>query len=356
VDEISREKSALARLENGQLLCLCKRKDGSVILGAGDPGKLYALEDRFTKQGTIVSEVLDAKLLSRWGALRWQADVPTKAKVTVATRSGNVAEPDETWSTWSIEETNASEARVRSPSARYLQYRITLTTEDAQTTPNVKSITIRHATINQAPEVTKVEVPDLRANTAESGKKLKLKWSATDANEDELRYKLFVKKDGWSDWVCLEDDFDKTEYEWDTTTTPSGVFRFKVLASDHVDNAEKDTLTSGKISEPFVVCHVPPSVKVTMSKLHDGRMTIDATASSPLARLTSASFSLNGKKWVNVFPQDGLFDSKSESFTFRTDTLKPGAYVLVLKVQDAAGNTGTSDVVFTVPAPPIAKK
>ena len=85
-------------------------------------------------------------------------------------------------------------------------------------------------------------------------------------------------------------------------------------------------------------------------------MAIEATAASPLVRLTSASFAVNGKKWVNVFPTDGLFDSKRETFKFRTDALKPGTYVLVLKVQDAAGNTGSGDVVFTVPSRSVTRK
>ena len=65
---------------------------------------------------------------------------------------------------------------------------------------------------------------------------------------------------------------------------------------------------------------------------------------------SSASFSVNGKKWASVFPTDGLFDSKEEKFSFKTESLKPGTYVVVLRVKDAAGNTGSADVVFTVQA------
>ena len=75
---------------------------------------------------------------------------------------------------------------------------------------------------------------------------------------------------------------------------------------------------------------------------------IEATASSPLVRLTAASFAVNGKKWINVFPADGLFDGTAKTFRFKTEGLKPGTYVLVLRVRDAAGNTGSGDVVFTV--------
>jgi hypothetical protein len=69
-------------------------------------------------------------------------------------------------------------------------------------------------------------------------------------------------------------------------------------------------------------------------------------------RLTSASFAVNGKKWVNVFPSDGLFDGRTETFQFKTEALKPGTHVLVLKVKDAAGNVGAGDAVFTVQSRP----
>jgi hypothetical protein len=99
---------------------------------------------------------------------------------------------------------------------------------------------------------------------------------------------------------------------------------------------------------PFVVCHTPPSVSLAVAGIDGDRVTVEATASSPLVRLTSASFAVNGKKWQNLFPADGLFDSKTRTFRFQTERLKPGTYVLVMRVRDAAGNTGSSDVVFTV--------
>jgi len=49
------------------------RRDGSIAIGASDAGKLYTLQDRFANRGTVVSEVIDAKLVSRWGAISWQA-------------------------------------------------------------------------------------------------------------------------------------------------------------------------------------------------------------------------------------------------------------------------------------------
>jgi hypothetical protein len=350
-DEASREKTELARLDHGQILCMVRRKDGSVVLGTGDPGKLYLLGDRFAAEGTITSEVLDAKMLSKWGSLTWTADLPEGTSATVAVRSGNVAEPDETWGDWSDEMSDPEKAVIGAPPARFLQYRLTLkASQDGTATPSVRAVTLRYATVNVAPEVTKAEVPDVNAVNLENPKKLKIKWNAQDANEDELSYSVYVRKDGWKNWVLLEDDLDKADYEWDTTTTPSGTYQVKIVASDRKDNGEADALTGEKVTAPFVVCHTPPAVAVKIVGLEGDQAVVEATATSPLVRITSASFAVNGKKWANVTPTDGLFDNKSETFRFRTEGLKPGTYVLVLKVKDAAGNTGSGDVVFTVQA------
>jgi hypothetical protein len=122
----------------------------------------------------------------------------------------------------------------------------------------------------------------------------------------------------------------------------------KIVTSDRRDNPAEDALTAERISGPFAVAHESPTVSVKMAGMDGDHAIIEATATDPLVRLTAASFAVNGKKWTNVFPTDGLFDSKTETFKFKTAALKPGTYVLVLRVRDAAGNTGSGDVVFTV--------
>ncbi len=350
VNEATKERSEVARLDHGQIHRLLRRNDGSIIVCTGDPGKLYVLQDRYAAKGTVVSPVLDAKIISKWGALRWKADTPQGTAVTVAVRTGNVAEPDETWSDWSAEQTDAQQAVVTAPTARFLQYRVTLSSDKPTATPALRGLSVRYATTNQAPEVGSVDVPDLDATTLDNPKKLKIKWTATDANEDELTYALYVRKEGWKNWVKLEEDLEKKEYEWDTTTTPSGIYQVKVVASDRKDNADGDALTGERVSNPIAVSHTPPAVTVKVAGMEGEQVVVEAVAVDPLVRLTSASFAVNGKKWVNVFPTDGLFDSKKETFRFKTESLKPGTYVLVLKVRDAAGNTGSGDVVFTVKA------
>jgi hypothetical protein len=350
IDEATKERSEIARLDHGQIHSLCLRRDGSIILGTGDPGKLYVLQDKYAAKGTVVSEVLDAKIISKWGALAWKPEAPSGTKVTVAVRSGNTADPDETWSDWSAEQSDPHNGKVTAPTARYLQYRVTLASDNPKATASVRGLTLRYQTTNQAPEITSLEVPDLDAVNLENPKKFKIKWTAVDPNEDELVYTLYVRKDGWKNWVKLEENLDKTTFEWDTTTTPAGIYQVKLVASDRKDNAPEDALTAEKISAPFPVAHAPPTVNVTFTGMDGEHAVFEATATDPLVRLTEASFAVNGKKWVSVFPKDGIFDSKKEEFRFKSDALRPGTYVVVLRVRDAAGNMGSGDVVFTVEA------
>jgi sugar lactone lactonase YvrE len=350
VNEATKERSEVARLEGGQVHRLAPRRDGSLVLATGDPGKLYSLQDRYAASGSVTGEVIDAKLISRWGAISWQGDVPTGTKLTVSVRGGNVAEPDDTWSDWTPEQIDPKTAVANVPSARYLQFRVSLGTGDPKIAPSLHHLTVRYATLNQAPEVTSLEVPTPESiASSKDPKKLRFKWAASDANEDELAFDLYVRKDGWKDWVRVEEGWSKNEYEWDTTTMPSGEYRLKIVASDRPDNNEEEALTGERISSPVIVAHEAPTVTLKLTGVEKGRASFEATGASGLVRLSGATYAVDGGKWQNLYPTDGLFDSKEEKFRFGSESLAPGTHVMVLRVRDTAGNTGSADVVFTVP-------
>jgi sugar lactone lactonase YvrE len=351
VQESTRERSEIARLDHGQIQRLYPRRDGSILLAAGDPGKLYVLQDRYANSGIVLGEAIDAKLVSRWGAISWQADMPAGTKLSVAVRGGNVAEPDDTWSEWSAEQTDPRNATAGVPPARFLQFRVSLATADTSVSPVLHDLSIRYATLNQAPEVTSLEVPNLDSTSSKDSKKLRIKWSATDANEDELVYEVYVRKEGWKDWIRIEEGYPKTDYEWDTTTMPTGTYTVKVVASDRPDNNEADALTGERVSGPVAVSHEAPTVTFKLAGIEKNRAAFEASANSSLVRLSAASYSLDGGKWTNVYPSSGLFDSREAKFRFNSDALEPGSHVMVLRVRDAAGNTGNADVVFTVKQP-----
>lgn len=355
IEEATRAKREIARADGGQVYRLVPRRDGRVLIAVSDPGRVFELSEEYVTKGTLLGEVIDAKLASRWGSLSWRADTPAGTRLSVSVRGGNVSDPDETWTPWSEEMTNPSTAAAQLPPVRFLQVRVTLSTQNPLVSPTLHHFTIRYASVNQPPEVTSLETPNPDAVAlSKDPKRLRFKWTATDANEDDLVFDLFVRRSTWDDWVRIEEGWAKNEYEWDTTTMPSGEYRFKVVASDRPDNNEGSALWGSRISDPVIVSHESPTVKITATRNVDGRIQVDATANCSTGRLFAAAYAIDGGKWNAVQPEDGLFDACQEVFKFQTERLPVGPHVIVLRVRDIAGNWGMADLVVNVPGPAAA--
>src|SRR5690606_21041517 len=87
--------------------------------------KIFSLSPTPAERGTYQSDVRDAGTVASWGVIRWRATL-NGGRIELATRSGNTATPDETWSEWSKPYTNAAGEQITSPNARYLQWRLTM--------------------------------------------------------------------------------------------------------------------------------------------------------------------------------------------------------------------------------------
>jgi hypothetical protein len=339
------ESTPLAKLDHGQILSLLAEPGGGILLGTGDPGAVVRLSSGFVPRGELVSEVYDAKLQSRFGALTWRADLPEGTAIALQVRSGNVGEPDETWSAWSAEQTDAAAARAESPPGRFVQYKVKMSTKDPAHTPELASVSLSFRSSNLPPEISKLEVPDLSAADGSTKQaRLTLKWEVSDPNDDELSYTVQIKKDGWPSWITLtETPITEKTFAWDTTAFPSGYYRARLSASDRPSNSPDDALSRDRESPSFIVDHDPPQVTVTPREkkalivLSDG-----------LTRLVKADNALDGGPWTPLFPDDGLFDTLREQITLSLPELKPGVHLLMVRATDAAGNVGSGDSLIAV--------
>lgn len=336
----------LCRLDHGQILGLLPATNGDVWIATGDVGRLYRLSSDHVASGTMLSSVLDAKTLARWGFITWQADLPAKTRVSVSVRGGNVQEPDDTWTPWSAELTEPQVPQL--PASRFLQFRVMLSSDSPNVSPVLRSVTVRYQTLNLAPEVTQLDVPDVDATPLEQGKRLKIKWTAADPNDDDLVFSVQCRKEGWDHWLELASDLEKREYEWDTSMLPTGRYQVRIVASDMKDNGPEAALTGQRTSGYLLISHDLPKVEVEIRGMEEDRAVIAVTATSSHVRLVSALVSHNGRKWQPIFPADGLFDDRREMLIYRTEPLRPGQQVLVFRVTDAFGNTGVADCVFVV--------
>ncbi len=345
VRDSSHETAPLAKLDNGQILALLAEPDGTVILGTGDPGSVVRLAPGYATEGRLVSEVHDTKLVSRFGALSWRADQPSGTSISFQARSGNVAEPDETWSVWAADQTNPASSSTSTPPGRFIQYRAKLSTTDPRRTPELRSVSLSFRTANLAPEISRLDVPDLStADGAARQSRLSLRWDASDPNDDDLEFVLKVRKEGWPEWIRLMDEpvTEKT-FAWDTTAFPSGSYRLKLVASDRPSNSPGDALTRERESLTFIVDHDQPSVGV----VPHGRGGSIALKDE-LTHLVKSDYSVDGGSWTPIFPDDGLFDTRAEKITLAIPDLKPGTHLLMVRATDSAGNVGTGDALIDV--------
>jgi sugar lactone lactonase YvrE len=349
LDQDGRGEQELARIDTELLVSLLPNAKGQVVIGTGNPGKLYQLSGRFQASGTITSTALDAKMTARFGAVSWRAETPEGTQVSLAVRSGNTQTPDATWSAWSVEQTDPAKAQANCPPGRFLQYRLTLKSNGRGATPVVRALSIRYLTANQPPLLTKISVPHVEDGDGKKAvDKLKLSWTASDPNSDDLSYKLEYRKQDWKAWVTLREELTAAEFEWDVASAPEGIFLLRVTASDQRSNPDGEELTSTMTSEPFAVDRSGPEVEAKLTAQKSGSATFDVRASDAISPVVSAAYSLDSEKWVNIYPADRLFDSTSERFQLELEKLSHGTHVLVVRATDAAGHTRSDDVVFEV--------
>jgi hypothetical protein len=92
--------------------------------------------------GTFASRVLDSgQGGSDWTTLQPATATPPGSQLDIETRSGDTGTPDDTWSAW---ESLGGLGTIVSPDARYLQYRVALSSSDTTQTPVVERVTVSY--------------------------------------------------------------------------------------------------------------------------------------------------------------------------------------------------------------------
>ena len=178
-----------------------------LYMGTGNIGSVYSADIRKAIEGTYESTIHDCGLTSNWGVADWTADIPQGASIVLQARTGNVAEPDSTWSGWSAPYTPGS--KIASPPGRYIQYLATLKTDDISKNPKLKDVSIVYMAKNQAPKVT---LTNPKGGEKWARKKT-IKWTCSDPDKDKLTYDLFCSADNGVTWQPLRDKIETTSPE-----------------------------------------------------------------------------------------------------------------------------------------------
>ncbi len=331
--------------------------DGRLVFATANKGSVGLVADAPAAKGTLTCQPLDAKQIAKWGTVRVQGDLPKGTRISVATRSGNVAKAaDKTWSAWSREQgVRGDFLSVQSPPGRFLQYRLTLTGAGG-VSPAVKQVEIVYQVGNLPPvvsglKVTPTEKVSLKGRTVVAPSKLyrDVKITAADPNGDKLTFTVAFRQQGTDKWITITDKLAAPAYVWDTRTIGDGVYELRVTASDKASNTPGSALETARISQRIVVDNTPPVIKPLSAKPAGKAVSISGQVIDASSRIASIEYAVDSQsQWRPVLPKDGIADSKREQFAFQLKDLAAGAHRIAIRAKDIYGNAGYASASVTI--------
>ena len=331
------------------------RAGAGFLVGTGDVGAVYRARPAAGAEATYLSKVLDADTRAQFGLVRWHG-----AKgVSIETRSGITAKPDEAWSAFQrLADARAGfdggAGQIASPPARYVQYRVTLAGEGAKLT----DLTLAYLPQNQRARVSEFTTTD---GSAAGGAPpapgtpvvhahatvLKLRWKVDNLDGDELDYRLSFREQNAAVWRPLggPDALTKPEYDWNTEGIADGTYVVRVVTSDERAQPRERVLDSTYLSPPFLVDNRKPEVAGLAAKYPY----VSGRARDEASPITQIEMAVDGNEWHEVAPADGLCDDLVEAFTVKLPALAPGPHDVTVRAWDSADNVGAASITVKGP-------
>ncbi len=357
----------LATVDAAQVTVLVNA-DQSVYLGTSNSGRIYRVAGDLNSEGHFKTEVVDAGVSSRWGAVSWEA-MSMPRGIGAQTRSGNTEEPDKTWSDWSPIYKNSEGQAITSPRARFIQLKTVLSLAGG-VSPVLDEVSFSYLQKNIAPAVKQVRIHEPGEYYPESLNKSKsngrlgngatesdyqnssmgrkanrkgyrsVSWVATDDNQDRLSYNLYYKTVADSHWKFLAQELTGIVYSWDSELMPDGRYLVKLEAFDDLSNPPALVLSSEMTSQLFTIDNTGPKVSdITVRQQGEATM-ITFVVSDESSKIESVEYGVNVEDWRLVYPEDGICDSKRERFSIQLDASLPVESALAIKATDTVGNIG----------------
>jgi len=397
----------LAKSGSAQITGISRSAAGKVYLCTANPGKVYSLGPEYEAEGKFESQSFDAKLFSQWGRIEWWGPPAAAAqsknmkesrepRLEFFVRSGNTQDPGREWSKW-YGPYAATATPVEAPAARFLQWKAVI--HDGRPGDGLDWVDVSYLPKNVAPVIDGIALQDagVRAQasqvitgqpanvvlkqpptanptggvvittssttkfeqqpqaTVQKGHQTVL-WSAHDDNDDDLRYSVYFRAEGSTEWLLLKDNLDQKFYSWDTTTMPDGAYYVKIVAFDAPSNPPELALKTERESERFEVDNTAPSI----SKI-DARpsgMNADRSlgvsydfsfaANDPSSSVDRAQYSVDGGEWILLSPTSGISDNKTESYAFTVHHLAPGEHTIAVRAYDRFENVGAAKTTINI--------
>jgi hypothetical protein len=365
-----------------QVTAFTSTPNGTLHAATGNIGKVYRIGPGNEPQGTFESEPFDVGNFSWWGRLSYHGE-PNGGKIAFETRSGNLDRPQKNWSNWAPVDTTAG-ARVSSPAARFLQYRVTINAGGDGRSPELSEIQIAYMAKNVAPVVDAIEATPPNYRTAAgglpavaapqsltlppmgqrrralpappfetAGASLSLqygkgsigaRWTASDANNDDLVFKVEIRGTNETEWKLLRDKVRERHLTWDSTAFSDGEYVLRVTASDSPDNPPDQALTGQLVGPSFLIDNTPPQIMNLTATRAGGQLTVRWRARDARSIVSKAEYSVNGNDWTVVEPSTRLSDAMEHEYTL-TVPATAGENTVAIRVSDDFDNQAVDKAV-----------
>jgi hypothetical protein len=382
--EEERRVSLVAQAKQDQITQIAASPSG-LLLSTAHSGRLYRLGTA-PREGSYETGVFDSGGVSQWGKLNWRGTVGAGGGVRFQTRTGNSGRPDSTWSDWSreMEPGDGSDGEaIPSPAARFIQWRAVLR-GSADEPVTIDRVGVTYLPQNAPPVIQSVDISTSAASKDAAGagssqggssdgaaaysvtvsasdaaspasgsetqtlggggrQVLSITWQAEDPDGDPLTAAVHFRGEDETVWKLLKEDIRESKLEIDSDALADGTYRFRVAVSDRRANPPSVARSVSRISRTILVDHTPPQVLLVAV---EGRESARFEASDAASLLQQAEYSLDAGSWQPVYPDDGILDSRKESFTIRLGDLSPGEHLITLRVRDRTGNAGLAKAVI----------
>lgn len=336
----------LAKASANQVVAFASAGAQGTYAATSNLGKVFLLSSQPSADGSLESEVLDARNFSKWG----RAEVRGNGNYELAVRSGNVDNPDRNWSPWKTVQLG-KDGKLDVPSARFLQWRVTLKPSNGGS--RVDSVKLFYHPKNVAPVIDDVAVangtrvapgttsarnnsdtvtinfaqPKEQASSSgirsEGGLSAQrdrgyttVRWAAHDDNDDDLLYSVYYKGEGESGWKLLKDKITDKYYSFDSGLMPDGAYTVRVIATDAPSHAPEDALTFAKETPRFEIDNTPPLIESLAAKVEGDQLHVSFSANDQLSTVTRAEYSVDAGEWKFVEPVGQLSDARVETYDF----------------------------------------
>jgi sugar lactone lactonase YvrE len=403
--EKNRDYAKVASTAAAQVTSLIAGRDGKILVGTANPGKVFTLGPGFENEGSFESDTFDAKIFSRWGRITWMGDGNRAAAANVAlyVRSGNTSSPEKNWSAWSGPYKNGSGESLTCPPARFLQWKAVFRDSNKPSSPETSAriawVDIAYQPDNVAPVLDEIVVQDpgirvqgfvavpggagtptpvqlrmpqrpgaqsfttfitdaqARSNRTDAPPQgfadkgyASVLWSAHDDNDDDLIFAVYYRGEAENTWHLLKDKLTQRFYSWDSTTMPDGPYYLKIAVSDLPSNPPAQALTDERVSDRFEIANTPPRIENLRADAGGDPVKITFEGISQSVSIAHAQYSVDAGDWFTVFPVGVLSDAPKETYQIQLAGLAAGQHIISVQITDRYENTTAAKIVFTVPA------